>query len=205
MVNSKQSELILNGKLSKAIWFLAIPATINFFLEQFFQIIDIFWISKLGEDAIASMAVWTFLAWSLISSAQIVEIGVNSLVAKSWGAKDFDRAKSIANVGFHLILVVTIFVSLLTMAFSENLMNFMGLSEGVKILAFKYLDLMLSGFPFLGLIFVISAIFRGTGDTVTPLKLLAIVILINLVLDPLLILGYFGFPKMGIFGAAVAT
>lgn len=204
-VSSKNSELILDGSVSKAVIFLAIPAIGNFFLETLFHLVDIFWIGKLGEKAIASIAAWAFVSWCLISIAQIAEVGINSLVAKFWGTKDFENGRRIASSGYHFSLWVSIISAILFYSLSTLLIDFMKLEKEVADLALDYLYVMLVGFPFLGMLFSINATFRGSGDTVTPIKILAIVILLNCVLDPLLIFGYYGFPRLELFGAALAT
>lgn len=202
---SKNSELILNGSVSKAVLFLAVPAMGNFFLETFFHLVDIYWIAKLGEKAIASIAAWAFISWCLLSIAQIAEVGINSLVAKSWGTKDFEKGRKIASSGFHFSLWVSVTSAIIFYLLSVPLMDFMNLEPEVVALALDYLNVMLFGVPLLGMLFSIDATFRGSGDTVTPIKILSVVILLNCILDPILIFGYFGFPKLELFGAALAT
>ena len=191
--------------LTRAIFQLSWPAITSMMLINVFQLVDAFWVGKLGTDALGGMTASAFLVWCFHAGGQLVGTGINALVARRVGER---RPQLAGRSGAHG-LVLALFVAALVMALGLPLqgpvLQSLGLTEGVVQAGVAYLTPILYGFPWVTLWYGVDAIFRGSGDTRSPMQILAISLLFNAALDPLLIFGAGPVPALGIAGAGWAT
>jgi len=196
---------LVTGDLRSQVMRLAWPTMFAMVLETLFSLIDAFWVGKLGADALAAVSGASFILWTIFSLAQISATGVTALVSRNIGRRDFERAKHSGVQGTILSVFLGLFfgfLGILTMGFLFDIMN---LSLGVTKLAGDYLGIYLAGI-FLAFVYIcLESIFRASGDTRTPMIILGFGLLINAILDPILIFGYFFMPKLGVKGASYAT
>jgi putative MATE family efflux protein len=164
------------GSLNRAILLLAIPMILEMVLESLFAVVDVFWVGRLGADAVATVG----LTESLLSLVFAVGLGLSlsttAMVARRIGEKDPAGA---AVAGMQAIAIGAV-------------------GSG-------YARIALGGSGAIMLLFLNNAIFRGAGDAAIAMRLLWVSNIINLVLDPCLIFGWGPFPKLGVTGAALAT
>lgn len=170
-----------------------------------FNIVDFFWVGKLGADAIAGVSASSFFIWSIHSIMDISANGINALVAQNIGAGRPEAANKAAIVGAIIGLLLAFVVITLGLNIHQFLFSFMGLTDGVVQQATDYFVWFLYGIWATFTWQNISATFRGAGDTHTPMLLLFIALILNIILDPLLIFGYGPFPELGVKGSAIAT
>jgi len=193
------------GRMSRVILLLSIPAVLEMIMESVFVIIDIFFVSKLGANAIATVG----LTESLITIVYAISLGLatatTSMVSRRIGEKNPGKA---AETAFQAILAgisVSILIAVPGTIYSGELLKVMGASHEIVTQMSGYTRIMMGGNIVIMLLFIINAIFRSAGDAVIAMRVLWAGNIINIILDPCLIFGLGPFPEMGVAGAAVAT
>jgi putative MATE family efflux protein len=193
------------GPIGRAILLLAIPMVLEMAMESVFAVVDVFWVSRLGPDAIATVGLTESMLTLVYTAAMGLSIGVAAVVARRIGEKREDAAAEAAVQGVALGLVVAAGVAVLGVALAPKLLSLMGGSEAVIAIGSGYARMMLGGSATVLLLFLINAIFRGAGDAAIAMRVLWLANLINILLGPCLIFGVGPFPRLGVTGAAVAT
>jgi len=184
---------------------LAWPIVLAFMMQTSYNLVDIFWVGKLGATAIASVSLAGNFFYIILALGQVIGSGTVALVAHSFGARLFDRANSIARQSLILAFIIALSIGVIGFVSSTQIMYLLGGRNMVLTLSSEYLRIVSIGFFFQLLSFSINYIFRGAGDMKIPMVIMLIATAINLVLDPLLILGIGFFPRLEVQGAAVAT
>ena len=193
------------GSLNRAILLLAIPMILEMVLESLFAVVDVFWVGRLGADAIATVG----LTESMLSLVMAIGFGLSlsttAMVARRIGEKD-PAGAAVAGVQAIVIgLVFSAMVGLPCLFYAPNLLRLMGASPQIVATGSGYARIALGGGGVIMMLFLNNAIFRGAGDAAIAMRLLWVSNIINLILDPCLIFGWGPFPKLGVTGAALAT
>src|SRR5215470_6968375 len=193
------------GSLNRAILLLAIPMVLEMVLESLFAVVDVFWVGRLGADAIATVG----LTESMLSLVMAIGFGLSlsttAMVARRIGEKDPVGA-AVAGVQAIVIgLALSAMVGLPCLFYAPNLLRLMGASPQIVATGSGYARIALGGGGVIMMLFLNNAIFRGAGDAAIAMRLLWVSNIINLILDPCLIFGWGPFPKLGVTGAALAT
>jgi len=199
------TESFTTGSINRAIFLLAIPMIMEMLLEALFALVDIYFVNKVGSEAASTVVLTEGSLTILYSVAWGLSIGVTALVARRAGEKNFKEASNIAVQAILLGSILSILVSIAGFFFSEEILLLMGASAKVAEEHHLFTQIMLTGNIVIMLLFINNAIFRGSGNASIAMWVLLVANAINIVLDPLLILGIGPFPKLGVVGAAVAT
>jgi putative MATE family efflux protein len=194
-----------SGPLGRAIVLLAIPMVLEMAMESIFAVVDVFWVSRLGPDAIATVGLTESMLTLVYTAAMGLSIGVSAVVARRIGENRTDAAAEAAVQGIALGLVVAAGVAVLGVSLAPTLLGLMGAAPGVVAIGSGYTRMMLGGSATVLLLFLINAIFRGAGDAAIAMRVLWLANIINILLGPCLIFGLGPFPRLGVTGAAVAT
>jgi putative MATE family efflux protein len=194
-----------SGSLNRAILLLAIPMILEMVLESLFAVVDVFWVGRLGADAVATVG----LTESLLSLVFAIGLGLSlsttAMVARRIGEKD-PAAAAVAGVQAIILgLTVAVLVGAPCVFYAPQLLRLMGASPEIIRVGSGYARIALGGGGVIVMLFLNNAIFRGAGDAAIAMRLLWVSNVINLVLDPCLIFGWGPFPKLGVTGAALAT
>ena len=189
----------------KAIIKLAWPVVLAFMMQTSYNLIDIFWVGKLGATAIAAVALAGNTFYIILAVGQILGSGTVALVAHSFGAGMLDRANAVAKQSLSIAAIIALLVCLFGFFNTKHIMGFLGGRGDVLTLSTSYLRIIFLGYFFQLLSFSVNYAFRGAGDMKIPMLIMIIAATINLILDPLLILGIGFFPRLEVQGAAIAT
>jgi putative MATE family efflux protein len=193
-----------DGSIRYAILMLAIPMVLELCLESVFAVVDVFFVSRLGADAVATVALTESMLVLIYAVAMGLSVGAMAIVARRIGEKDHDGAARAAVQAILLGVLVAVPVGILGALFARPLLQVMGATPGVIDNA-SYARIMLGGNGVILMLFLINAVFRGAGDAAMAMRVLWIANAINICLDPCLIFGLGPFPRLGVTGASVAT
>ncbi len=193
------------GALTPKLLTLAGPLIAGNVLQTVYNLADMFWVGKLGANAVAAVAITFPTEWLLISMAMGVTIAGAALVSQWIGA---GRPKE-ANLAAGQTLGLSFMIAVVLAAGAYNarfaLLRFLGASGPLYEPTLAYVSVIFWAVPFTFLFMAYRSVMQGAGDTVRPMYLVIASNVLNIVLDPLLIFGVGPFPQMGIAGAAWAT
>lgn len=194
-----------DGPVGHALIVLAVPMVLEMCMESLFAVVDVFFVSQLGADAVAAVGLTEGILTIVYSLAMGLAIGATAVVSRRIGEKDTDAAAvaAVQVIGLGLLLsAVMLGVGLL---YARPLLALMGAGAGVLAEPASYAVVMLAGSGSVVMVFLNNAIFRAAGDATVAMRVLWLANAINIVLDPLLIFGVGPFPELGVRGAAIAT
>jgi putative MATE family efflux protein len=192
------------GDMNRAIVLLAIPMILEMAMESLFGVVDVFFVSRLGPDATATVGLTESLLTLIFGVAIGLSMATTAFVARRIGEQDPEGAAESSVQAILLGLLLSAVVGVIGIVEAPNLLHLMGSTPAVEANA-RYTQVMLGGSAVIFLLFLINAIFRGAGDAALAMRALWIANGINILLDPCLINGWGPFPKLGVLGAAVAT
>jgi putative MATE family efflux protein len=184
---------------------LAVPMVLEMLMESVFAVVDIFFVGRLGADAVATVGITESLMTIVYAVAIGLSIGAGATVARRIGEKDPQRAARAAVQAILIGIVVAVAVGTTGALFGAELLRAMGASEDVVRTGSGFARVMLGGSGTVLLLFLINAVFRGAGDAAIAMRVLWFANAINITLGPCLIFGIGPFPELGVMGAAVGT
>ncbi len=193
------------GSLNRAILLLAIPMVLEMVLESLFGVVDVFWVGRLGADAVATVGITESLLSLVFAVGLGLSLSTTAMVARRIGEKDPAGAAVAGVQAIALGLGVAALMGIPCLFFAPNLLRIMGASPQIVAVGSTYARITLGGGGAILMLFLNNAIFRGAGDAAIAMRLLWVSNIINLILDPCLIFGLGPFPKLGVTGAAAAT
>ncbi len=193
------------GSLNRAILLLAIPMVLEMVLESLFAVVDVFWVGRVGANAVATVGLTESLMLLIFAIGMGLSLSTTAMVARRIGEKDPEDAAVAGVQAIILGLIVSIGLGVPALIFAPNLLGLMGASPEIIATGSGYARIALGGSGVVLMLFLNNAIFRGAGDAAIAMRLLWVSNIINLILDPCLIFGWGPFPKLGVTGAALAT
>jgi putative MATE family efflux protein len=189
----------------RAIVLLGIPMVLEMAMESLFAVVDVFFVGRLGTEAVAVVGLTEGVLMVIYSLAWGLAAGITAVVARRTGEKDREGADTAAVQGIWLALFLGLLFAGPAILFPGQLLRAMGASPNVEALGTPFIRIMLGSNAVILLLFSINAIFRGAGNAALAMRALWIANGLNIVLDPLLIFGLGPLPAMGVTGAAIAT
>lgn len=191
--------------INRSVALLAIPMVLEMAMEAIFAITDIFYVARLGPDAVAAVGLTEAVMTLVYAIAVGLGMGVTALVARRVGEGDGDGAALVTGQTLWLALLCSCLVAALGISFAADLLGLMGAPESVIVGGAMYTRILFGGAFTIVTIFLLNAAFRGAGVPSIAMRALVIANAINIALDPCLIFGLGPFPALGVTGAAVAT
>ena len=196
---------LTNTPIKTAIFLLAIPMILEMGMESLFAICDIFFVSKLGADAVAVVGLTEAMIVIIYALAIGVSIGASATVARRIGEKNRDAASETAIQVLYLGIIISIILGIFGVIFAPNLLGLMGAEPNVVAQGTNFARIMLGGNIVIVFLFLINGIFRGAGDAAIAMRVLILSNTLNIILAPMFIFGVWIFPELGVTGAAVGT
>ncbi|UAL46646.1 MATE family efflux transporter [Sutcliffiella horikoshii] len=194
-----------NRQIVKTILLLSIPAVIDNFFQTILGFVDTLFVSQLGLIEVSAVGVTNAILAVYFAVFMSIGVAANVFIAKNTGAGNDKKAGKVAQQSILLAVIIGILFGLISLLFAESLLKLMGVSEEVLTPAASYFRIVAVPSVFISLMFVLSSILRGAGDTKSPMKISIFINLLNIALDYILIFGWFFVPALGLEGAAYAT
>ena len=193
------------GSMNRSIFLLAIPMVLEMVLESLFAVVDVFWVGRLGANAVATVGLTESMMALVMAIGMGVAMSTTAMVARRIGEKDPEDAAIAAVQAIGLGLLISLGLGIPAGIFAPQLLHAMGASPEIVAGGSNYARIALGGCGAIIMLFLNNAIFRGAGDAAIAMRLLWVSNIINLILDPCLIFGLGPFPHLGVTGAALAT
>jgi len=193
------------GSISRAVLLLATPMVLEMLMESLFAIVDVFWVTRLGANAIATVGLTESMLTLVFSVAMGVSMSTTAMVARRTGEKDPRAASTAAVQAILLGIALAVLMGVPGYWLAPRLLEWMGAPADLVATGYRYTSIVLGGSISVMLLFLNNAIFRGAGDASIAMRVLWVANLINLALDPCFIFGLGPFPRLGVTGAAVST
>lgn len=187
------------GSIRKAVFLLAIPMILELSLESVFAVVDMFFVGKLGQNAIATVGLTESVVTIIYSVAIGLSTAATAVVARRIGEKNPEAAAHAGAQSIIIAMIATVLLSIAGIVFAADVLRLMGASAEVIKEGTVFTRIMLGGSVAIMLLFLINGIFRGAGDAAMAMKSLWLASIINIVLCPLFIHFF------GLKGAAIAT
>lgn len=200
-MKANKSSMILKGPIHKAILALSLPIMGNNLIQTFYNLTDTYFVAKLGTTQLAAMQFIFPLIFFMMSLGMGLSIGGIAVISQYIGAGNRNDAKKTAGQLLTISILSSLVVGLLGGLLSEQIVYLMGARGNLLIEASTYLRIMFYGTPTLFIALAFNGIKQGEGDTLTPMIISTLSVLLNIVLDPLFIFTF----DFGISGAAYAT
>ncbi len=196
---------LTSGSLLRGLFKLAGPMFASALLQHLQSLIDLFWVGRLGSHAVAALALSGTVLMLMFPIVMGAATGTVALVSRAVGGGRLDDASEAAGQSLLVALCVGVATGLVGWAFCRPLCGLLGAEPDVRALAEQYLAISFLGGFTVFVLFVGTSALQGAGNTVLPMRAMLMANAINLVLDPLLIYGLLGLPRLGVQGAALAT
>jgi len=197
---------ITEGNVFKALFRLALPIMGTSFVQMAYNMTDMLWVGRIGSRAVAAVGTAGFFTWLGAAFILISRVGAEVGVAQSVGKRDMAEVRAYIKHSIQLIISLALLYALVLIIFCRPLIGFFNIGEqDIVDDAITYLVIVASGMVFYFINPVFTAIFNGYGESRIPFTINSLGLIINMILDPLLILGLGPFPRLEVVGAALAT
>ncbi|ABX40768.1 MATE family efflux transporter [Lachnoclostridium phytofermentans] len=197
----ENKDYLLKGTLWKAILMLAIPIAVNNFIQTMYNLTDSYWLGKIGTDPQSAITVVTPIQSIIVNFGTGITVAGAILISQYLGAKDEKNAKSMVGQLFASCMIFSVVCAAICFLLTPALVGWLAGGESFSSMAVTYLRIVILDMPFLFTINIFTAVNQSQGDTVRPMFLNLLGIVLNMILDPLFMLGF----GWGVAGAALAT
>lgn len=202
----KKSVNLVSGNISSTLIKLSLPILGTSFIQMAYNMIDMLWVGRIGSSAVAAVGTAGFFTWFGSALVFISKIGAEIGVSQAIGKKDVkERNKFIYN-SLLINIVIAIMYTMFLIVFRKEVVGFFKLGDyEINNMAISFLVVVSLGMIFSFLNPLFTGIFNASGSSKIPFIINTIGLIVNIVADPILIFGLFGFPALGVVGAALAT
>jgi len=203
-LNGEEKEYT-SGSIDKAIFLLAIPMIGEMLMESLFSVVDMYFVGKISTDAVAAVGLTESLLFLVFSIGIGISMAATAVVSRRIGEKKPRKAGRATIQAIYITLFCSLIISIIGLIYPAELLGLMGASTEVIEVGSNFTQIMLGGNATIMLLFMINGAFRGAGNASIAMKSLWFGNFANMILDPILIFGWWIFPELGIEGAAWAS
>jgi putative MATE family efflux protein len=196
---------LTRGSVFQELWSIAWPMMLSVFCYTLYNVVDAFWVSKISPEAIAAVSISQINLQIMASLSMGISIGSSVIMSMNLGAKDNKEAERVLGQSFVLVAILAVIFTIISLIFRYDLLLASGANGTIFAPAMTYFTITSAGSILFFILISIMFAFNSQGDTLTLTKLFALSTIVNVILDPIFIFGWFGFPILGIAGAAYAT
>ncbi|MDO5344302.1 MAG: MATE family efflux transporter [Lachnospiraceae bacterium] len=191
--------------IGRLLFSMALPMILSMLVQALYNVVDSIFVAQINENALTAVSLAFPIQNLMIAFASGTGVGINALLSRSLGEKNFDRADKAANTGILLNLITCLFFTCFGLFGSRSF--FAAQTSDPQIIAYgeQYLSIVCTCSFGMFLQITLERLLQSTGRTIYTMITQGTGAILNIILDPILIFGYFGFPKMGVAGAAAAT
>ena len=194
-----------NRDLYRGLVTLAVPIMLNNLLQMLYNLVDAWFLGRLGAAAVSAPTISFTLIFFLVIFGIAFSMAGTTLIAQSKGKGDMERANFYAGQVTTLLVAMSLVISAVGLLATPTLLRVMQVPAEAYEYTRQYMTIIFAAMPFMFVSFLLRAVLQGIGDSMTPLIVQVITIGLNVVLDPILIFGWGPFPAMEVAGAAYAT
>ncbi|MCK9343940.1 MAG: MATE family efflux transporter [Massilibacteroides sp.] len=192
---------LTEGPIGKQLYKLALPIMGTSFLQMAYSLMDMAWVGRLGSEAVAAIGAVGILVWTTSAISYLNKVASEVAVGQSVGTKNIEEAKTYASHNITISLAISLVWSILLFFFARPILGLFKLEPAIWNAAISYLRIVATAFPFVFMIAAFTGIYNAVGQSKTPFYITGIGLCLNMVLDPLFVLGF----GWGIEGAGIAT
>lgn len=196
---------LTEGPIVRSLLVLALPIMGANILQVAYQMVDAFWVGRLGAAAVAAVSITLPVMFVVIAAGMGFAIAGTTLIAQYTGARDHKMVDHVAAQTLVTIVIVSIVLGAIGVAAVPWILRWMGVAPEVYANALAFMRVIFAALPFTFVYAMVQALLRGVGEVKVPLYIVAGTVVANFALDPILIFGKFGAPALGVMGAAIAT
>ncbi len=204
MTNARKVDLT-TGDVRAHLVRMTIPMTWGILMLISFQLVNTYWVSKLGTDDLAAMSFTYPVTFAIFSIFLGFGIAISSVVSRLIGAGQFDDVKRVVTHGLVLVFITSLLVAIVGHIFMHPIFHAMGADDAMIARIDDYMLLYWWGTFFICMPIVANSSLRAGGETIIPAIVMTVAAVANAVMDPLLILGMYGFPRLELQGAAISN
>lgn len=204
------NQQLLRGNLKKNLIRLSLPTSVSFALQSFYDMVDMMWIGRISSFAIAGVTIFSTVFWMVLVLNEIIGTSSVSLITQSYGRNDMERTRRVLEQTLTFKMLVAVISAIIIAIILEPLLWFFSKDEKVIQSALEYGYIRIFFLPIMFASYSVNTALRCLGDAKTPMKIMIISSIINIVLDPIFMfkrVPFINIPglDMGVFGAALAT
>ncbi|WP_338096657.1 MATE family efflux transporter [Methanorbis rubei] len=202
---TERENIITEGSITKALIIIAIPIIISNILQSVLEVVDMYFIGHLGQDAIAGGTMSISIIMVLMTVLFGIVTATAAFISRAYGSQRYERIQVILAHSLYLALIISAIIAVIGMFWSEGLLLLLGADPGALAEGVKFLQPMLMGLFVMVILMTLVTAFQSSGDSRTPMFAMIAVNIVNILLNPTLIQGLAGFPAFGIAGSAYAS
>lgn len=204
-LQKRTSQNLTQGNILHNLVLLALPIILANILQTAYQLIDTFWLGRLGANAVAAVSLSFPILFLVLSLGAGLTLAGTVLVAQYRGANNQTQVNYISSQTVIIVFFVSILLAITGYFVSRPMMQLIGAAPDILADSVEYFQVSSFGFVFLFMYFVFQSLMRGIGNVMLPMYVVLFTVFLNLVLDPLFIFGFGPVPGYGVAGAAVAS
>ena len=196
---------LTTGSIPKQLLRLSGPIVFSMLMFTLYLMVDLYFVGRLGPDAVAAVSISGNAFFVILGLSFVLGIGGMALIAQAFGRRDYEEAAKVYKQSLILAILVGVVATLVGLFIAHPYIAFFG-GTGLSLeWGVEYFRIFSISFFFVLLLHVIGPCYRGMGDTRTPMIIMVLSTVLNIILDPILIFGLLGFPRLGVQGAAIAS